>query len=148
MGLLEISSSKSVWRGIEYYKKHKVLSFEQKEDGIYDGIVSGSGNEKYTVHVDTAHPRKSKCNCPLANGKSTICKHIVAVYIATDPKEEKRFRSEMTSFESEEDERHAKRYDNLMSWAKSMTPGQLREAYVETMIRLEDLERELKYGKK
>ncbi|MBO4609283.1 MAG: SWIM zinc finger family protein [Lachnospiraceae bacterium] len=148
MGLLEIASSKSVWRGIEYYKNNNVISVEQVEDGVYDGIVRGSADKNYSVHVDTIHPRKSTCDCPLANGKMIICKHIVALYIATEPKEEERFKSDLTPYESEEDERHAKRYDSLMSWAKKMTPSQLREAYVDTMIRLEDLERKMKYGKK
>ncbi len=35
MGLLEIASSKSVWRGIEYYNNHNVLSWEQTESGIF-----------------------------------------------------------------------------------------------------------------
>ena len=148
MGLLEIASSKSVWRGIEYYNNHNVLSWEQTESGIFDGTVKGSGDKNYTVHVDSVHPRKSACNCSLANGKKTICKHIVAVYVAANPKEENRFKTDMTPYASEEEERHAKRYQNLMSWAKNMTPSQLREAYVDAMIRIENLERELKYGKK
>ena len=147
MGLLEIASSKSVWRGIEYYNKGNVLSWEQTGEGTFDGIVMGSGDEKYTVHVDSIYPRKSTCNCPLAFGKKTICKHIVAVYVAADPKEENRFKNDLTPYTSEEEERHAKRYQHLMSWAKNMSPSQLCEAYVEVMIRLEDLERERKYGK-
>ncbi len=144
MGLLEIAASKSVWRGIEYYNNHNVLSWEQTDDGIFDGIVKGSGDENYKVHVDSNHPRKSTCNCPLADGKKTICKHIVAVYVAANPEEESRFRSDLTPYASEEEERHAKRYQNLMSWARNMSPKELREAYVEAMIRLEDLEREKK----
>ena len=148
MGLLEIASSKSVWRGIEYYKSHNVLSWEQTEDGVFDGLVKGSSDEMYSVHVDTIHPRNSKCNCPLANGKKIICKHIVAVYMATHPKEENRFKEELTPYASEEEEWHAKRYANLMSWAKGMSASALREAYVEAVIRIEDLELELKKRKK
>ncbi len=148
MGLLEIAGSKSVWRGIEYYNNHNVISWEQTEDGIFDGTVKGSGDVNYTVHVDAIHPRKSSCNCPLADGKKIICKHIVAVYIAANPSEEARYREDITPYASEEDERHAKRYKNLMSWAKNMSPSQLREAYVEAMIRIDDLEHKLKYGKK
>ena len=98
MGLLEIASSKSVWRGIEYYKNNNVISVEQVEDGVYDGIVRGSADKNYSVHVDTIHPRKSTCDCPLANGKMIICKHIVALYIATEPKEEERFKSDLTPY--------------------------------------------------
>lgn len=148
MGLLEIASSKSVWRGIEYYKSHNVLSWEQTEAGVYDGLVKGSGDDAYSVHVDSVHPRKSKCNCPLANGKQIICKHILAVYMAAHPEEENRFKEDLTPYASEEEERYDKRYKNLMGWAKGMSASALREAYVEAMIRIEDLELELKRRKK
>ena len=35
-----------------------------------------------------------------------------------------------------------------MSWAKGMSPRELREAYVEAMIRVEDLEYELRNARK
>jgi hypothetical protein len=35
MGIIDIASSKSVWRGIDYYKQKKVLSCEENEDGTY-----------------------------------------------------------------------------------------------------------------
>ena len=38
MGLLEIASSKPVWRGIEYYKSNNALSWEQTDNGVYDGL--------------------------------------------------------------------------------------------------------------
>lgn len=148
MGLLEIASSKSVWRGIDYYKEHKILSCDRVEEGIFDAIVKGSNDENYNVHVDSIHPRKSTCNCPLANGTKTICKHIVAVYISTNPSEAERFKEELTPYASEVEERHAKRYANLVSWAKGMSPRELREAYVEAMIRVEDLEYELRNVRK
>lgn len=59
MGLVEIASSNSVWRGMDYYDNKKVVSWESSEPGVYDGVVSGSGDNTYTVHVDTVHPRKS-----------------------------------------------------------------------------------------
>ncbi|MBQ0089720.1 MAG: hypothetical protein KBT27_10375, partial [Prevotellaceae bacterium] len=40
----------------------------------YDGIVSGSENNKYSVHIETDHPRRSKCNCPFADGRRVVCK--------------------------------------------------------------------------
>ena len=74
MGVIDIASSKSVWRGMEYYKQNKVLSYTVNEDGSCEGIVAGSGDGNYHVHVDMEHPRKSTCDCPLANGKKIICK--------------------------------------------------------------------------
>ena len=68
MALIDIASSKSVWRGMEYYKQNKVSSCTANDDGTYEGVVAGSGDESYSIHVDMEHPRKSTCNCPLANG--------------------------------------------------------------------------------
>lgn len=47
---------------MEIYDNKKVVSWESSEPGVYDGVVSGSGDNTYTVHVDTVHPRKSICN--------------------------------------------------------------------------------------
>lgn len=69
MGLVEIASNNSVWRGMDYYDNKKVVSWETSGIGIYDGVVSGSEDNVYTVHIDTEHPRKSFCNCPFAAGK-------------------------------------------------------------------------------
>ena len=87
MGIIDIASSKSVWRGMDYHKQKKVLSYEENDDGTYEGDVAGSDNKKYHVHLDMIHPRKSKCNCPLANGKQIICKHIVAMSFCVDASE-------------------------------------------------------------
>lgn len=92
MGVIDIASSKSVWRGMEYYKQNKVLSYTVNEDGSCEGIVAGSGDGNYHVHVDMEHPRKSTCDCPLANGKKIICKHIVAVSLCLDESEADRFK--------------------------------------------------------
>lgn len=69
MGLIETASSNSVWRGMDYYKNKKVVSWKTLENGVYEGIVSGSEGNLYTVHIDTGHPRKSFCNCPFAEGR-------------------------------------------------------------------------------
>lgn len=79
--------------------------------------MAGSGSEDYLVHVDREHPRKSTCKYPMANGKSIICKHIVAVSLCVDSSEVDRFKNEKTIYASEEEERRAKRYNNLMSFA-------------------------------
>ena len=120
MGIIDLASHKSVWRGMEYYKQNKVLSCVENDDGTYEGDVKGSGNEIYHVHLDMSHPRKSKCNCPLADGKMIICKHIVAVSLCVDESEAERFRIEKTVYASEADEWRSKRYDNYLSYAKSI----------------------------
>ena len=147
MGLIDIASSKSVWRGLDYYKQNKVISFDQNSDGTYEGEVKGSGKDNYHVHLDMIHPRSSTCNCPLANGKKIICKHIVAVSFCVDESEAERFKNEKTVYASEEEERRAKQYDRYMSMAKCMSAKELREAFVETMIELEEIRRKERYGK-
>ncbi len=66
MGLLEIASGQSVWRGMDYYDDKKVLSWKVTGDESHDGIVSGRNGHSYNVHIDKVHPRKSTCTCPFA----------------------------------------------------------------------------------
>ncbi len=51
MGLIEIASNNSVWRGMDYYKNKKVVSWKILEKGVYEGIVSGNEDNVYTVHI-------------------------------------------------------------------------------------------------
>ena len=147
MRLIDLASRKSVWRGMEYYKKKKVLSYSINEDGTCEGVVAGSGDHNYHVHVDMEHPRKSTCDCPLAKGKMILCKHIVAVSFCLDDSEVECFKKEKTIYASEEEERRAKKYDSYMGFAKSMSLSQLREAYAEAMTELDEYRRKEKYGK-
>lgn len=148
MGVIDIASSKSVWRGLEYYKQKKVISCKENEDGTYEGEVAGSGKENYRVHLDMIHPRKSKCNCPLADGKMVIFKHIVAVSFCVDNSEIERFKNEKTAYASEEEERRSKKYDKYIKYAKSLPKSELCEAYAELMIELEEIRLKEKYGNK
>ena len=83
MGMLDICSNSSYWRGLDYFERGKVKILNKTNDNEYDAIVSGT--EDYNVHIDLCHPKKSTCTCPHAKGKSTICKHKVAVYFAVFP---------------------------------------------------------------
>lgn len=51
---------------MDYYNDKKVKAWECTGKGIYDGIVAGSGNNKYMVHIEKLHPRKSTCKYPFA----------------------------------------------------------------------------------
>ena len=82
MGLLDLASGASAWRGYEYYKEGSVLLKKKITDHEYSGTLRGSGNKHYDVFIDIEHPRKSHCNCPHANGKRIICKHQVALYFS------------------------------------------------------------------
>lgn len=147
MALIDIANSKSVWRGMEYYKQNKVLSYAMNGDGTCEGEVVGSGSENYHVHIDMEHPRKSTCDCPLAKGKMIICKRIVAVPLCLDESEAERFKNEKTIYESEEEERREKKYEKYMSFARTMSSRELREAYAELMIELDEYRLNAKYKK-
>ena len=56
MGLIECASGNSIWRGIDYCERNKVVSWKGQATS-FDGIVSGSNGEEYKVHVDVEHPR-------------------------------------------------------------------------------------------
>ncbi len=68
MGLMEVASGKSVYRGYEYYIHNKVLFAEKVDEYQYRGAVEGTADEPYEVLIDGIHPRKSHCNCPHADG--------------------------------------------------------------------------------
>ena len=85
MGMREICSYNSYWRGLNYFENNKVKSINKINENEYD--AEGEGTELYHVHLNINHPRKSTCTCPHAAGKSTICKHKVAVYFSIFPDE-------------------------------------------------------------
>lgn len=68
-------------RGINYYIKGMVESVDSNESGTQlSGIVKGSGNNRYQVHVlvDNTYSRPSfsgRCSCPVGHN----CKHAVAL---------------------------------------------------------------------
>ena len=114
MGLLECASSASVWRGYDYYKEKKVVSLEVTGENIYSATVAGSSSEPYSVELNIDHPRKSKCNCPHADGKRIICKHIVATYFTVLPKEAERFYAEAMAYQEEEEKRQEEMSDKVI----------------------------------
>lgn len=85
MGMREICSYNSYWRGLEYFENNRVKSINKINEYEYEAEVEGTNN--YHVHLNINHPRKSTCTCPHAAGKSTICKHKMAVYFSIFPDE-------------------------------------------------------------
>ena len=73
---------------MDYYNNKKVVSWKTFKNGVYEGIVSGSESNMYTVHIDTEHPGKSFCNCPFADGRRVVCKHMIALYFTAEPNQE------------------------------------------------------------
>lgn len=138
MGLIEIASNKSVWRGMDYYKNKKVVSWESSGTGIYNGTVSGSNSNIYTVHIDTGHPRKSSCNCPFADGKRVVCKHMIALYFTVEPKVAKDFLKEVEKWEAEEEEREQQHYEDMKRYVKSLSKTELQKQLLYALVQLEE----------
>ena len=104
MGILDVASNKSAWRGYEYHQSGNVVSIDRINDTTYSGTVKGSGEALYNVTIDTLHPRKSVCNCPFADGKQIVCKHKVALYFKAFPEEAEKYYNEVMEYEELDDE--------------------------------------------
>lgn len=138
MGLIEIASGNSVWRGMDYYETNKVSSWNKTGDDTYDGIVKGSEGNKYTVHIDKLHPRKSTCNCPFANGRRVVCKHMIALYFTAEPSAAKDFLKQVEEWEQEEEEREKQHYEDLRKYVNSLSKTELQEQLYNALVELED----------
>ena len=103
MSLLSIASDKSLWRGYEYYRDKKVLQAEVCGETEYKGVVAGSDGAKYDVLINIAHPRRSKCSCPYAQGRQVICKHKVALYFTIFSQEADAYIAEVEARQKEEE---------------------------------------------
>ena len=101
MSIITLASSTSVYRGYEYYQDKRVINLKKLSETEYSAAVKGSKDKEYDVFIDIEHPRKSHCNCPHANGRRVICKHMVALYFAVFPEEAKKYIDDMHAFEEE-----------------------------------------------
>ena len=125
MSIISSASSSSSWRGLDYYKKNKINNLKKLNDFEYTSKVIGS--ETYNVYLDVSHPRRSTCNCPLANGKRIICKHIVATFFKVFPQEAIKFEKEQERLQEEYEDYQAKLYNKTQSYVKSLTKKELIE---------------------
>lgn len=137
MGILNLASYKSLCRGYDYYNEGKVALFLKTDDGKYDAKVKGSGQMMYDVHIDSEHPRKSKCNCPFADGTRKICKHMVAVFLTAYPDEAKCIERQI-QIETEEDERLTAIDEDLFQCVKKMSEDEVRAALYDILSNMLD----------
>ena len=137
MGLIDIASGKSVWRGLDYYERNKVISWEKTGPFTYKGKVSGSDGQFYDVEIDKAHPKKSKCNCPFAEGRKVICKHMIALLFTAEPKLAEDFIREVEEYEAEEELREQQRYEELRRYVYSLSKAELQRLYLDALVQQE-----------
>lgn len=133
MGLINIASGNSTWRGLDYYKENKVSDYKKISDSEYEGIVNGSNGKKYNVFMDIEHPRKSKCDCPHAKDKRIICKHIVALYFTAFPDEVDKFLKEVEEAEKEYEAYEEELYNKTIKYINSMSKNEVKEALIEIL---------------
>lgn len=128
MGILECASRASVWKGLACYAQERILRLDEIGEDIFCAEVSGSGDSVYEVELNIAHPRKSKCTCPRANGKRVVCKHIVATYFLVRPEEMDRLVAESMAAQSGEVQRREERYQKVCQYVRGMEQNALQEA--------------------
>ena len=139
MGLVEMASGSSVWRGMDYYERKMVCSWKKSGEEAYDGVVSGSEENKYSVHIDKVHPRKSSCNCPFAAGRRVICKHMIALLFTAEPKTAEDFLRQVEKWEQEEKEREQLHYKELREYVNSLPKKELQERLYDALVELEEI---------
>ena len=133
MGLLNLASVTSAWRGYEYYKAGNVLTKIKLSETEYKGVLQGSDNKRFEVFIDIEHPRKSHCNCPHAKGKRIICKHQVALYFSVFPREAEKYYKEVLEYEEEEERRQEELDKKVVAYIKSLSKDELRQTLYEVL---------------
>lgn len=126
MGLKECASWASVCRGYDYYKENKVLEIKQESETTFTSVVKGSGKAKYHVYIDIKHPRKSKCDCPHANGRRIVCKHQMATFFKAFPEEVKILEREFALAEQYEEELEDKKEAALEKYLDGLSKEELK----------------------
>ena len=134
MGLLECASGALVWRGYDYCNEKKVKNLVETSAGVFTAEVIGTANEPYVVEIDVAHPRKSTCNCPHADGKRIVCKHMVATYFAAYPDEAVRFYREYLKAQEEAEQYEEELYDRVQEYVGHMKKNALQQALLELLF--------------
>ena len=134
MGLLNLASGASLWRGYGYYQEKRVISLQKNSDTEIEGMVSGSGGARYEVFLNLEHPRKSHCNCPHANGRRIICKHMVAIYFSVITKDAESYYHENLDYEKEMEQQQEEWEQAVISRISHMRKEELKEALLDVLF--------------
>ena len=132
MGLIDLASSNSLWRGIDYYQSKNVKKIKKISDDEYNSIVSGT--EEYNVHIDINHPRKSTCTCPFAAGRRVICKHMVATFFTIYPEEAERIIKEEQEYEEAEERLFEEHLEEVKEYVNGLTDDEVRAALIDKLM--------------
>ena len=138
MGIMASASGASLWRGYEYYLEKKVKSLTKLSDVEYEGVVLGGGKEPYHVKINIEHIRQSTCNCPHADGRRVICKHMVALFFTVFPAEAENYIKEVEQYEREEEKRREEHYKEIKRYVYSLSKDELRTMLMNHIIESEE----------
>ena len=133
MGLINVASNESVFRGLDYCKKKKVGYYKKLSEFEYKAKVKGNYNEVCDVLMNIEHPRSSKCDCPHANGKRVVCKHIMALYFTVFPFEVDKFLKEIEEKQKKYVEYQEELYDKVVKHVNTMTKNELEGALIDIL---------------
>lgn len=138
MEFLDAPSNKSRWRGLDYYREHKVLAVHEVEPRIYEGQVSGSEGAIYDVRIDIDHPKRSTCTCPFASGRYVVCKHEVAAYFEAIPGSAEQFERDVElaqqQYEIECKQWEEREAHRIRQYVKGLSAKEARDQLAEMMI--------------
>ena len=134
MSLLSCASNASAWRGYDYYKEQKVLNYTALADDQFMGLVRGSGGELYTTTIDLAHPRKSNCTCPHANGRRIICKHMIALFFTVFPEEAEKYYKDVVKYQEEAEQYNEELQDRVIHYVMQMKKAELQQALLDMLF--------------
>ena len=138
MKLLNLASNNSFWRGIDYHHENRIISWKELAENCYQGKVRGSGNAVYDVTIDTAHPRKSACNCLFAEGRRVICKHMIALDLGIFPEKEQQMMDYIEEqnqlYEQEYEKEMQEREEEIREYVMKLSKAELRQLLIQRMI--------------
>lgn len=140
MALPDLASGKSLWQGMDYYERKMVIAVKEVQESKYKGIVKGSEDNEYDVVLDIAHPKRSTCTCPFADGRRVICKHMVAVYFTIFPDEAKRIIKEAEEQEIEYEKQQESERKEIKKYVYSLSKAELRKQLLNYMLNEHDNE--------
>ena len=138
MKMFELASNQSFWKGINYHHENRVISWRELEKHCFQGEVKGSNDQVYHVMIDPAHPRRSTCDCPFADGRRVICKHMIALYLGIFPEKERQIMNyiehqhELYELELERD--RLEQQQRIRKYVMSLSKAELREKLIDLLM--------------
>lgn len=134
MGILDIASAKSIWRGYDYFEQKRVIKVESESKTIIKGLVQGNSQSTYEVIIDLQHPKKSTCTCPHADGTRIVCKHKIAVYFSTFPEEAQRLLDETLDYQEETEKEQEQLEIKVLNFVRKLKKSELQELFLQMLF--------------